>query len=82
MDYSNDLMTDNGDGTYTHNFTVERSGPISVYIYAVVDNSINATVYTGHSFDSTPLYQNWTEIKRQTYSLNSGNFSSYFKSPT
>ena len=75
-------MTDNGDGTYSHNFTVENPGPISIYIYSATNSSINATVYTGRSFDSTPLYQNWTEINRRTVSLNSGFFSSYFKSPT
>ena len=75
-------MTDNGDGTYSHNFTVENAGPISIYIYSAMNNSINATVYTGRNFDSTPLYQNWTEIYRRTGSLNSGYFSSYFRSPT
>ena len=82
VDYFNGLMTDNGDGTYSHNFTITFHGPISVYIYSATNNSIEALVYEGRNFDTTHLNQTWTEFNRQTWPLNSGNFTSYFKSPT
>ena len=82
VDYFDDLMIDNGDGTYSHNFTVDAPGPISVFIYSATNSSINATVYEGRNFDSTPLYQTWSEFNGEIQNLNSGKFSSYFKSPT
>ena len=82
-DYHYSLMTDNGDGTYSYNFTIEKPGVISVYIVSSVSNSINATVYTGRNFDSTPIYETWIEFNRTYESLyNSGSFSTNFKSST
>ena len=88
-------MTDNNDGTYSYSFTIEKPGVISVYIFLSISNSINATVFEGREFETTPnIFQNWTELNwngdktinevgtSNVIIIQSGNFSSYFFSPT
>ena len=70
-------------GTYSYNYTIDKPGIISVYIFSTINNVINATVYTGRSFNETQSETTLTQFNwdvNQAY--NSGNFSSYFLSPT
>ena len=56
------LMTDNGDGTYTYNYSVQLDGAVSVVIKLVKGNRINCKWYGNTSLSGTPVLTNITSV--------------------
>ena len=83
IDYSEVLMSNNGDGTYSYNLVVEKPGIISILIYSRQSNYIESFLYTGNNLNGimTPAI-NSTINNRNIMTYESSTHSSYWKGPT
>ena len=49
-------MTDNGDGTYSYNYSVSFDGAITILVKLVTGNGINAVWYSGTTWSGSPIF--------------------------
>ena len=57
------LMTYNNDGeSYSHTFTVNKAGPISIFIYVYENTNINAVYYSNTNWAGTGTAESWNNF--------------------
>ena len=63
IETTSSLMTYNNDGqSYSHTFTVDKAGPISIFIYANDSAYINAVYYSNTNFAGAGTVERWSEF--------------------
>ena len=56
-------MEYNNDGeSYIHNFTINKAGPISIFIHVYEASYIKAIYYTNIYFNTTPTEERWSNL--------------------
>ena len=83
VDYSEGLMNNNGDGTYTYNFVVEKPGTFSILVYSRQSSYIQATLFSGRWLDGSSSTEIWSTINQPAISrFQSSTYISNLKGPT
>ena len=78
-------MTYNNDGqSYSHNFTVDKAGPISIFIYAYESSYIKANCFADFNWSQFNTTYKWNDFNKTNYSPPgfTGSFSFSFEFDT